>query len=104
MKFGFYSCMSGMPWGGSEVLWYQAARRLLGMDHDVCVNYKWWPYKAFQLEELEKNGAHLCRRNKPKTKLQSMVSRFAPAETSETWITTHPVSYTHLTLPTICSV
>ena len=73
MKFGFYSCMSGMPWGGSEVLWYKAAKKLQRMDHEVCVNFKWWPYKAFQLEDLEKHGAH-------------------------------PVSYTHLTLPTILLV
>lgn len=89
MKFGFYSCMSGMPWGGSEVLWYKAAKRLLRMDHELCVNFKWWPYKAFQLEDLEKDGAHVCRRNKPKTRLQLLTSRFAPAETEEAWIAKH---------------
>ena len=34
MKFGFYSCMSGMPWGGSEVLWQRAAR-LLQMEEEL---------------------------------------------------------------------
>ena len=89
MKFGFYSCMSGMPWGGSEVLWYKAAKRLQRMDHDVCVSFKWWPYKAFQLEDLEKHGADLWLRNKPKSRLQMLLSRFTPAETAESWITTH---------------
>ena len=89
MKFGFYSCMSGMPWGGSEVLWYKAAKQLQRMDHEVCVSFKWWPYKAFQLEDLEKHGAHLWLRNKPKSKIKSLFSRFGPAETAESWLTTH---------------
>lgn len=89
MKFGFYSCMSGMPWGGSEVLWYKAAKRLQRMDHEVCVNFKWWPYKAFQLEDLEKDGANVFRRNQPKTKLQMLTSRFAAADTPDSWIATH---------------
>ena len=65
MKFGFYSCMSGMPWGGSEVLWQRAARLLQLDGHQVAVNFKWWPYKAPTLQHLEDHGASLWLREKP---------------------------------------
>ncbi|MFK7766532.1 MAG: glycosyltransferase family 4 protein [Mariniblastus sp.] len=65
MKFGFYSCMSGMPWGGSEVLWQRAARKLQIEGHDVTVNFKWWSYKAPTLEHLEEHGASIWYRNQP---------------------------------------
>lgn len=65
VKFGFYSCMSGMPWGGSEVLWQRAAMLLQSENHDVTVNYKWWPYKAFQLEQIEKQGGTVWLRDPP---------------------------------------
>ncbi|MEL7499099.1 MAG: glycosyltransferase family 4 protein [Planctomycetota bacterium] len=65
MKFGFYSCMSGMPWGGSEVLWQRVARMLQNEGHEVTANYKWWPHKAFQLEQIEKHGGTVWLRNQP---------------------------------------
>jgi glycosyltransferase involved in cell wall biosynthesis len=65
VKFGFYSCMSGMPWGGSEVLWQRAARLLQLGGHEVAVNFKWWPYKAPTLQHLEDHGASLWLREKP---------------------------------------
>lgn len=65
MKFGFYSCMSGMPWGGSEVLWQKVARMLQNEGHEVTVNYKWWPYKAYQLEQIEKHGGSVWLREQP---------------------------------------
>lgn len=64
MKFGFYSCMTGMPWGGSEELWWLTARQLQGAGHSVCVNYKWWPEKPKRLEILEKNGASVFLRER----------------------------------------
>ena len=78
--------MSGMPWGGSEVLWYKAAKRLQSQQHDISVSYKWWPYKAFQLEDLEKGGANLWRRNEPKSKIKKLLGRFSPPENCETWM------------------
>lgn len=57
--------MNGMPWGGSEVLWQRAARELQKEGHDVTVNYKWWPYKAFQLEQLEEHGGTVWLRDAP---------------------------------------
>ncbi len=65
MKFGFYSCMSGMPWGGSEVLWQRAARKLQIEGHDLTVNFKWWSYKAPTLQHLEDHGASIWYRNQP---------------------------------------
>jgi glycosyltransferase involved in cell wall biosynthesis len=55
-----------MPWGGSEVLWQRAARLLQLEQHQVTVNYKWWPRKAFQLQQLEEQGATLWLRDAPK--------------------------------------
>ena len=75
MKFGFYSCMNGMPWGGSEVLWQLAARKLQDQDHEVTVNYKWWPYKAHQLEQLEERGGTVWRREQPKDRKKRFVKR-----------------------------
>ncbi len=65
MKFGFYSCMTGMPWGGSEELWWRTARKLQIDGVDVCVNYKWWPETARQLVQLEDSGGQVWLRNKP---------------------------------------
>lgn len=65
MKFGFYSCMSGVNWGGSETLWSQTAMRLLGDGHATCVNFKWWPQQASKLTDLAKAGATLWMREKP---------------------------------------
>ncbi len=87
MKVGFYSCMSGMPWGGSEVLWYKAARWFQRNDHEVAVNFKWWPYYAFQLQDLEKNGADIYLRNKPLKPLERVKSVFSSRNgTPEGWL------------------
>lgn len=71
MKLGFYSCMSGMPWGGSEALWWQAARRLQDAGHEVAVNYKWWPEKAWHLQEIERHGGKVWYRDQPQTFFES---------------------------------
>lgn len=67
MKIGFYSCMSGMPWGGSEALWWRAARLLQREGHDVAVNYKWWPEAAWHLKEIIRNGGDIWFRDQPQT-------------------------------------
>lgn len=54
-----------MPWGGSEVLWQRVARQLQDEGHQVTVNYKWWPYKAFQLEQIEEHGGTVWLRDEP---------------------------------------
>ncbi len=65
MKFGFYSCMTGMPWGGSEELWWRTARKLQIDGAEVCVNYKWWPETARQLVQLQDSGGEVCLRDRP---------------------------------------
>ena len=67
MKVGFYSCMSGMPWGGSEALWWRTARLLQNAGHHVAVNYKWWPHPAQELLELQEAGGSVWFRNQPKS-------------------------------------
>lgn len=65
MKFGFYSCMTGMPWGGSEELWFRTACILLNRGHEVTVNYRHWPREISQLERLRSLGANLHIRQFP---------------------------------------
>ncbi|MGI9517578.1 MAG: glycosyltransferase family 4 protein [Pirellulaceae bacterium] len=65
MKIGFYSCMSGMPWGGSEELWWRTARKMQIDGADVFVNFKWWPETARQLVQLEDSGGNVWLRNRP---------------------------------------
>ncbi len=76
MKIGFYSCMTGMPWGGSEELWWRAARLLQSTNHEVTVNYKWWPRKAGQLIEIEQHGGDVWLRNQPKSYLEVQRDNF----------------------------
>ena len=67
MKLGFYSCMSGVRWGGSEELWYRAAKVLGEEGHEILVNFKWWADQSKKLTELEAGGAKLWLRAKPPT-------------------------------------
>ena len=88
--------MNGMPWGGSEVLWQLAAKRLQDQDHEVTVNYKWWPYKAHQLEQLEERGGTVWRREQPKApkkrflkrKMKAVKSLFSEKVKPKEWLET----------------
>lgn len=75
MKFGFYSCMTGMPWGGSEELWWRTARKLQVDGDEVCVNYKWWPEMARQLTRLQDAGGQVWLRDKPDASFWSRFGR-----------------------------
>lgn len=57
--------MSGMPWGGSEELWWRSALLLQNQGHEITVNYKFWENQAEQLAELEEKGANIWLREKP---------------------------------------
>lgn len=58
--------MAGMPWGGSEELWYLAARELQRQGHEIAVNYQWWEETASQLLDLQEHGAEITFRNEPR--------------------------------------
>ncbi|MEM9942354.1 MAG: glycosyltransferase family 4 protein [Planctomycetota bacterium] len=84
MKFGFYSCMSGMPWGGSEVLWQRAARKLMNEGHQVAVNFKYWAYKAEPLQLIEDKGGSVYYRDKPP---ESFLQKWFPKNgTNASWL------------------
>jgi glycosyltransferase involved in cell wall biosynthesis len=76
MKFGFYSCMSGMPWGGSEVLWYLVAQRMQREGHEVTVNYKYWPHTATQLQEIQDQGGKVFFRDQPLVGMKARMEGF----------------------------
>ena len=43
MRVAFISTMEGVPWGGSEVLWFRTAERLARAGHDVAASVRRWP-------------------------------------------------------------
>ena len=57
--------MSGMPWGGSEILWLRTAKMLRNEGHDICANYKWWPSQAQPLTDLQNLGGSVTLRGEP---------------------------------------
>ncbi len=80
-----------MAWGGSEELWWRTARLLQGENHQVAVNYKWWPETAWHLQEIERNGGELWLRNKPKTFLEQRTADikkiiFSKNGSPESWL------------------
>lgn len=92
MKIGFYSCMTGMPWGGSEELWWRTARKMQIDGSQVAVNYKWWPETAKQLVQLEDSGGQIWLRNQPESfwagqlgKLKSLFGNSA-GDCPRTWL------------------
>lgn len=65
MKIAFFSTMTALPWGGSEVLWAEAASQLIERGHDISINFKFWEQPSAKLIELQKQGAKLHLREKP---------------------------------------
>ncbi len=51
--------MTGYPWGGSEVLWSQAAHILLKRGQDVFCSVPRWPSIPGPIEELRAKGAKI---------------------------------------------
>ncbi|AUB83466.1 glycosyltransferase family 4 protein [Candidatus Thiodictyon syntrophicum] len=52
MKIAFVSTMAGNPWGGSEVLWSEACRKVASRGHQVFVAYQQWPMLPAQVQAL----------------------------------------------------
>lgn len=62
MKLGIVSTMEGAPWGGSEVLWSDAAERFVGRGAQVHASVKAWDEPVPRLSELESLGCRVERR------------------------------------------
>ena len=82
--------MSGMPWGGSEELWWRAARLLQKDGHHILVNYKWWPEKARQLVEIEEHGGSVWSRDEPvsffESRKASLKRLFSTNGSNKSWL------------------
>ena len=61
-RISFVSTLDSMPWGGSELLWVQAAAHLCELGHDVAASVYWWPEMAAPIGELERAGCRLQTR------------------------------------------
>jgi glycosyltransferase involved in cell wall biosynthesis len=62
MRLGFFSTMTGMPWGGSEELWSRSAKVLLEDGHQIAVNFAQRSQAVPRLDELQKLGADVFYR------------------------------------------
>jgi glycosyltransferase involved in cell wall biosynthesis len=57
--FGFVSSMNSLPWGGSEVLWYEAAELITLQGHSVTLCTPPWPKLPAPLAKAKAEwGAH----------------------------------------------
>ena len=61
-RFAFISAMTGSPWGGSELLWSQAASFLSLQGHAVMASVHGWPQLPKPLEVLRANGVQIYER------------------------------------------
>lgn len=57
MRIAFTSLMNGTPWGGSELLWANAAAYALKQNHDVATLTTRWQPTPTTIQELAKQGA-----------------------------------------------
>ncbi len=65
MRFGFYSAMKALPWGGSEELWSRAAHVLLDRGHSVCISYRKQQQTPAPLKKLRRHGARMRWHGRP---------------------------------------
>lgn len=72
MKIAFISTMEGEAWGGSELLWSQAAVRMASLGFTVAANVKGWKNEAKQISKLEQSNCTVVRRWYPQTRLQRL--------------------------------
>lgn len=62
MRLLFFSSMGGSPWGGSEELWADAARRAVAAGHEVAVSVFDFGEPVRHVAALERAGARLILR------------------------------------------
>ncbi len=81
-KIAFVTTMAGVPWGGSEELWGQAALRLQAAGNDVVAYVYKWPVRPAPLESLAAAGGRIAFRPKelvfPKSTLEKLRQRLSP--------------------------
>jgi glycosyltransferase involved in cell wall biosynthesis len=58
MKIAFISLMKILPWGGSEELWYKAAKLAIARGHSVVTLTQRWPDVPAKVEKLRLLGAN----------------------------------------------
>jgi glycosyltransferase involved in cell wall biosynthesis len=59
MKIAFLSTMDFVPWGGSELLWYETAKLALQENHQVFTATCYWEKRPSHIEELAGRGAEI---------------------------------------------
>lgn len=77
----FASSMNSVPWGGSEVLWYEAAELLAGQGHSLSLCTPPWPQLAAPLAKARAEwGVQHCFDPKPQHRhlFLRIARRFSP--------------------------
>lgn len=64
-----------MPWGGSEMLWYQSALEALSSGYKVYVSIYDWPNLPAPLVELKEKGAVIIKRRRSLTIRQRLIQK-----------------------------
>lgn len=80
MRIGFYSAMTGIPWGASEYLWSLAALALQQRGHTIGINYQWQWRCPERLAELRSRGAQLFWRYGPTDQVRRKLTETLPWE------------------------
>jgi len=78
MRLGIVSLMGGLPWGGSEALWYSIALHALQQGDEVFVSVYDWGKTHKKLDYLKQKGAviHYRKRYKPEVGTLGKIKRF----------------------------
>lgn len=76
-RVAFLTTMAGVPWGGSELLWAQAAERALERGHEVGIVVFDWSRNVPAVERLARRGAILLAR--PRHRSPGLLARGARA-------------------------
>lgn len=96
MKIAFVSLMKILPWGGSEELWYKAAKLAIAQGHLVTTLTQQWPDKPAKIAELQVLGADvqfyytpahtLLDRVGVKLKFKKQVAQVVPAIDTDCYV------------------
>lgn len=80
MKIGFYSAMTGIPWGASEYLWSQAAQMLQQRGHTIGINFQRQWRCPQPLADLRSHGGNLFWRYGPIDQVRNKLTGELPWE------------------------